>query len=37
LNSRLDCTATQTAFGITHPDWRDSLTQILTQLDLPKD
>ncbi|WPZ27561.1 dTDP-4-dehydrorhamnose reductase (plasmid) [Sulfitobacter pontiacus] len=37
LNSRLDCTTTQAAFGIARPDWRDSLTQILTQLDTPKD
>ncbi|WP_340249705.1 dTDP-4-dehydrorhamnose reductase [Sulfitobacter pontiacus] len=33
LNSRLDCTATTAAFGILRPDWRDSLRQILTQLD----
>ncbi|WCE68575.1 dTDP-4-dehydrorhamnose reductase (plasmid) [Sulfitobacter faviae] len=37
LNSRLDCTATTAAFGIPRPDWRDSLTRILTQLDTPKD
>ncbi|MCF7728096.1 dTDP-4-dehydrorhamnose reductase [Sulfitobacter sp. M22] len=37
LNSRLDCSATQAAFGIPRPDWRESLTQILTQLDTPKD
>lgn len=37
LNSRLDCTATTAAFGILRPDWRDSLTQILTQLDCLKD
>ena len=37
LNSRMDCTATQTAFGIARPDWRDSLSQILTQLDFSKD
>tara|TARA_R110002051_G_scaffold193267_1_gene261676 strand:+ start:12056 stop:12922 length:867 start_codon:yes stop_codon:yes gene_type:complete len=37
LNSRLDCTATTSAFGIPRPDWRDSLTQILTQLDSRKD
>ena len=37
LNSRLDCTATEAAFGICRPDWRESLTHILTQLDFPKD
>ena len=30
LNSRLDCTTTEAAFGISRPDWRDSLTYILT-------
>ena len=37
LNSRLDCTATEAAFGISRPDWHESLTHILTQLDFPKD
>ena len=37
LNSRLDCTMTEAAFGISRPDWRESLTHILTQLDFPKD
>jgi dTDP-4-dehydrorhamnose reductase len=37
LNSRLDCTTTEAAFGISRPDWRESLTHILTQLDYPKD
>ena len=37
LNSRLNCSATETAFGLSHPDWRDSLTHILTQLDFTKD
>ncbi|HBR39579.1 MAG TPA: dTDP-4-dehydrorhamnose reductase [Sulfitobacter pontiacus] len=37
LNSRLDCTTTEAAFGISGPDWRKSLTHILTQLDFPKD
>ena len=37
LNSRLDCTTTEAAFGISRPDWRVSLTHILTQLDFPKD
>tara|TARA_R110002051_G_scaffold3961_2_gene20989 strand:+ start:10867 stop:11733 length:867 start_codon:yes stop_codon:yes gene_type:complete len=37
LNSRLDCSATEVTFGISRPDWRESLTHILTQLDFPKD
>ena len=37
LNSRLDCTATEAAFGICRPDWRESLTRILTQLNFPKE
>ena len=37
LNSRLDCSTTEAAFGISRPDWRVSLTHILTQLDFPKD
>ncbi len=37
LNSRMDCSATHAAFGIPRPDWRSSLTQILTQLDVSKD
>ena len=37
LNSRLDCSATEAAFGISRPDWRENLTHILTQLDFPKD
>jgi dTDP-4-dehydrorhamnose reductase len=37
LNSRMDCSATEAAFGISRPDWRVSLTHILTQLDFPKD
>tara|TARA_R110002051_G_scaffold130072_1_gene203814 strand:- start:1637 stop:2503 length:867 start_codon:yes stop_codon:yes gene_type:complete len=37
LNSRLDCTTTKAAFGISRLDWRESLTHILTQLDFPKD
>jgi dTDP-4-dehydrorhamnose reductase len=32
LNSRMDCTSTADIFGITRPDWRDSLTPILTDL-----
>jgi dTDP-4-dehydrorhamnose reductase len=37
LNSRLDCTATEAAFGISRPDWRGSLPHILIQLDYLKD
>ena len=37
LNSRMDCGTTHTAFGITRPDWRESLTQIIAQLDISKD
>mgnify|MGYP003660224144 CR=1 FL=1 len=37
LNSRMDCSATQATFGIARPDWRESLTDILTQLDISKD
>ena len=37
LNSRMDCSVTEAAFGISRPDWRVSLTHILTQLDFPKD
>lgn len=37
LNSQLDCTTTEAAFGISRPDWRVSLTHILAQLDFPKD
>ena len=36
-NSRLDCTTTEAAFGISRPDWRESLTHILLKLDFPKD
>jgi dTDP-4-dehydrorhamnose reductase len=32
LNSRLDCSALETDFGIKRPDWRASLTQILKDL-----
>lgn len=37
LNSQMDCSVTEAAFGISRPDWRESLTHILTQLDFPKD
>lgn len=32
LNSRLDCTATEAAFGLARPDWRAALPAILTEL-----
>ncbi|SMX45244.1 dTDP-4-dehydrorhamnose reductase [Octadecabacter ascidiaceicola] len=32
LNSRMDCNATFETFDIERPDWRDSLTDILTNL-----
>ena len=32
LNSRLDCTATEAAFGLARPDWRQGLTEILQDL-----
>lgn len=32
LNSRLDCATLRTAFGITRPDWRESLAAVLTEL-----
>jgi dTDP-4-dehydrorhamnose reductase len=32
LNSRLDCTGLEAAFGIRRPDWQAGLTDILTEL-----
>lgn len=32
LNSRLDCSAIETDFGITAPDWRTGLAQVLAEL-----
>jgi len=32
LNSRLDCSATERVFGITRPDWRKGLDDILKEL-----
>jgi dTDP-4-dehydrorhamnose reductase len=32
LNSRLDCSALEAAFGICRPDWQAGLTEILTEL-----
>ena len=32
LNSRLDCTELETVFGFPRPDWRDGLSDILTEL-----
>jgi dTDP-4-dehydrorhamnose reductase len=33
LNSRLDCTAIATAFGIRRPDWHEGLQTVLDELD----
>ncbi len=33
LNSRLDCTSLETTFGITRPDWRQGLSDILKELE----
>lgn len=32
LNSRLDCRATEAAFGISRPDWRAALSDVLEEL-----
>jgi len=32
LNSRLDCSALETDFGISRPDWREGLTDVLKDL-----
>lgn len=32
LNSRLDCSATERDFGISQPDWRASLAEVLARL-----
>jgi dTDP-4-dehydrorhamnose reductase len=32
LNSRLDCAATETAFGLARPDWRTGLAAVLADL-----
>ena len=34
LNSRMDCRATQQAFGIPRPDWREGLNTILKELEV---
>ncbi|WP_377194747.1 dTDP-4-dehydrorhamnose reductase [Ruegeria meonggei] len=33
LNSRLDCSSLETSFGITRPDWRQGLSDILRELE----
>ncbi len=33
LNSRLDCTATEAAFGFARPDWRTGMAEILAELE----
>ncbi|MEM9591962.1 MAG: sugar nucleotide-binding protein, partial [Pseudomonadota bacterium] len=35
LNSRLDCSATESAFGLVRPDWRSGLSLVLASLDTP--
>ena len=32
LNSRLDCRLTEEIFGISRPDWREALTETMTDL-----
>jgi dTDP-4-dehydrorhamnose reductase len=32
LNSRLDCQALETRFGLSLPDWQAGLEQVLTEL-----
>ncbi|MEO1308820.1 MAG: sugar nucleotide-binding protein, partial [Pseudomonadota bacterium] len=32
LNSRLDCSATEQAFGLPRPDWREGLARVLLAL-----
>lgn len=32
LNSRMDCTALETAFGVSRPDWRKGLAEVLAEL-----
>jgi dTDP-4-dehydrorhamnose reductase len=36
LNSRMDCSATEQAFGIPRPDWRDGLKTVLQDLEVTK-
>ena len=33
LNSRLDCSASAADFGITQPDWRQDLAQVISELE----
>lgn len=33
LNSRLDCAATEAVFGLPRPDWRESLREVLAELE----
>jgi dTDP-4-dehydrorhamnose reductase len=33
LNSRLDCRATQAAFGVFRPDWHAGLDRVLIELE----
>ncbi|EEW24566.1 dTDP-4-dehydrorhamnose reductase [Rhodobacter ferrooxidans] len=34
LNSRLDCTSTETTFGLPRPDWREGLRDVLKELEV---
>ena len=34
LNSRMDCSKTEKAFGIKRPDWRTGINKILTELEV---
>ena len=36
LNSRMECGATERAFGIPRPDWREGLNMILQELEVTK-
>ena len=36
MNSRLDCSTTETTFGIARPDWGAGLTTILSELGAPR-
>lgn len=33
LNGRLDCSITERSFGLTRPDWRETLAEIITELE----
>jgi len=33
LNSRLDCSPTETVFGLQQPDWKNGITRVLKEMD----